>query len=150
MSEPSAKPRRAVISREPTSVELQQRRFDTVDLVIQGFSLRQIGEHHGLNVSDVRRDYLIGMETLRDHSIEATKALRDEVTARQRLLIASNMAKARAGDVRAATIVQRADEMLVSIWGLRSLRVEIPDPEPDPDIAVALEAYLTGITEKKK
>jgi len=145
MSAPSADrhPRAAV-----TGAGLQKRRFDTVDLVIQGFTLRQIAEHHKLDYPTAREDYLAGMALLRDHSLEATKALCDEVTARQRMLIASNMARARAGDVKAATIVQRADEMLISIWGLRSLKVEMTEIPSDPNIAVAMEAYLTGIAEK--
>lgn len=131
-----------------TSVELSQRQLDTVELVVQGVSLRAIAERHGLKYREVREDYLNGMRIINDRSIEATLALRDEVTMRQRLLIFSNMPKARAGDRAAAAIVQRADEMLMSIWGLRSVKIEKAEIPADPVIAAAMDAYLTGITEQ--
>lgn len=126
-------------------MELTQRTLDTVDLVVQGVSLRAIAERHGLQIREVREDYLAGMKVLSDRSIEATLALREEITMRQRLLIASNMKKARDGDRSAAAIVQRADEMLIWIHGLRSVtekRAEIP---ADPLITEAVEAYLAGV-----
>lgn len=131
-----------------TSVELSRRVLDTVDLVVQGFSLRSIADRHKIDWAQARDDYFAGMRALNDRSMDATLALRDEVTARERVLIASNMTRARAGDKGAATIVQRADELLVSIWGLRSIRVDLPEPDHDPMLAEAMEAYLEGVAEK--
>ena len=131
-----------------TTMELSKRVCDTVDLVVQGFTLRAIADRHKIDWRQARADYLTGVQLLADRSLEATLALRDEVTMRQRVLIASNMPRARAGDLKAAMIVQRADDILISIHGLRSIKVDMPEPDPDPLIAEAMEAYLEGVADK--
>lgn len=131
-----------------TSAELEQRQLDTVDLVVQGIPLRAIAKKHGCSLGQVHADYGAGMKKLADRSMDAIVALRDEITLRQKSLIAANMPAARAGDKSAALIVQRADELLTSVWGLRSLKVTMAEVPRDPMIAEALEAYLTGIAEK--
>ena len=55
------------------------------------------------------------------------------------------MAHAKAGDKAAAMIVQNADSLLVSIWGLRSLRIDQPARPHDAHLTEAVSAYLDGI-----
>jgi hypothetical protein len=134
-------------SKAGTTAALVKRRLDTVDLIIQGATLRQVGELHHLAIEAVRFDYFAGLEMVTDRSIKATIALRDEVTMRQRLLIMANMKRALDGDKGAATIIQRADELLVSIWGLRAIKPDFELPS-DPMLTEALEAYLVGVAEQ--
>jgi hypothetical protein len=133
-----------------TEAERISMRFDIVDLIVNGASLRQVAAHFDITPPEARNEYRAGIDMLRDRSIDASMDLRDEVTMRQRELILSNMARAKAGDVKAATIVQKADDMLTSIWGLRSLRIDPPRRPPDPGIAAAMEGYLAGLDESTK
>jgi hypothetical protein len=121
--------------------------FEVVDLIVSGATLRQVAEHYKCTLDTVRADYQLGLSLLIDRSVDRSMALREEITARQRALIFANMVSARAGDKNAAAIVNRADALLASIWGLRSLRVEAPPRRGDPTIAAALEGYLTGLTD---
>lgn len=130
-----------------TDAEVTARDFDIVDLIVNGASLRQCAKHYGIDLNTARAAYARGLAALVDSSIDRSIALREEVTARQRELILANMARAKAGDKSSAMIVQNADSLLASIWGLRSLRIEPPARPRDPAIADALDAYLRGITE---
>lgn len=129
-----------------TEAELVARQMDVVDLVVNGASLRQVARHFGIDPEQARRDYAAGLARLIDSSIDRSVALREEVTARQRELILANMPRAKAGDRAAASIVQQADGLLASIWGLRSLRIERPARPRDDALADAVSAYLDGIT----
>jgi hypothetical protein len=113
-----------------TEAERISMRFDIVDLIVNGASLRQVAAHFDITPPEARNEY--------------------RVTMRHRELLLSNMARAKAGDVKAATIVQKADDMLTSIWGLRSLRIDPPRRPPDPGIAAAMEGYLAGLDESTK
>jgi hypothetical protein len=128
-----------------TDAEVVTRQFAIVDFIVAGASLRQTATHFKLSVAECRREYQAGVEILRDRSIDSALTLRDEITARQRSLIFANMSKARAGDRPAATIIHNADALLASIWGLRTLRVEMAPRPKDPGIAAAMEGYLAGI-----
>lgn len=130
-----------------TDAEATVRQFAIVDLIVAGASLRQAATHFKLPFSTVRNEYEEGVAVLRDRSIDQAAMLRDEITMRQRTLIFANMSKARAGDRAAAAIIHAADSLLASIWGLRSLRVEMVPRERDPGIAAAMEAFLVGIDE---
>ena len=131
-----------------TTLELDQRRLDTVDLIIQGATLRQVADRHGLSLTEVKEDYQIAMRLLNEQSGDRVLDMREEITARQRTLILANMSKARAGDLKAATVVQRADQMLSDIWGLRYIRPEPTEAPHDPMIAAALTVYLEKIAER--
>ena len=135
------------VPKAETDAELITRQLDTVDLIVAGATLRQVAKAHGVEMSQVRVDYAAGLEILRDKSVDRSLQLREEITARERRLVFANMTRAMAGDKTAAMIVQHADQVLASIWGLRSLRVETPAREPDPAIASALSAYLAGLQE---
>jgi hypothetical protein len=128
-----------------TEAEDVARQFDVVDLIVNGATVKQVADHFLCSIATVRRDYAAGVEALRDRSIETTMALRDEITMRQRSLILANMPRARAGDRASALIVQGADALLASIWGLRSLRIEPPKRPRDPALAAAVEGYLEGL-----
>lgn len=129
-----------------TEAELVARQMDVVDLVVNGASLRQVARHFAITGETARQDYAAGLARLVDTSIDRSIALREEVTARQRELILANMARAKAGDRHAAAIVQGADGLLASIWGLRALRTEPPPRPRDDALADAVSAYLDGIT----
>jgi hypothetical protein len=128
-----------------TEAELVARQMDVVDLIVNGASLRQVARHFKITLNQARADYTAGLAHLIDTSIDRSIALREEVTARQRELILANMARAKAGDRAAASIVQQADGLLASIWGLRSLRIERPR-RGDNALSDAVAAYLDGIT----
>jgi hypothetical protein len=124
--------------------------LDVVDLVVNGATIRQVSEHFKVPYKTARSAYMEGLQQVTDRSIDRTIAMREEITARQRILIFSNMARARAGDRAAAQIVARADALLASVWGLRSIRIELPDRPPDPQIAAAMEGYLSGLAEQAR
>jgi hypothetical protein len=129
-----------------TEAERVARQMDVVDLIVNGASLPQVARHYKIDLERARDDYVAGLARLVDTSIDRSLALREEVTARQRLLIFENMPRARVGDRTAAAIVQNADSLLASIWGLRSLRIDRPArPGSDP-LSDAVSAYLDGIT----
>ncbi len=128
-----------------TDAEVVARQFAIVDLVVAGASIRQAADHFKLSTATCRREYEQGVEILRDRSIDQAKYLRDEITMRQRTLIFANMSKARAGDRAAAQIIHNADSLIASVWGLRSLRVDMEPRRGDPGIAAALEGYLVGL-----
>ena len=129
-----------------TEAERIARQMDIVDLIVAGASLRQVAKHFKIDPEQARKDYAAGLAHLIDTSVDRSIALREEVTARQRELILANMARAKAGDRAAAAIVQGADGLLASIWGLRSLRIERPPRRGDERLADAVSAYLDGIT----
>lgn len=128
-----------------TAAEATAMDFDIVDLIVNGASLRQVAKHFGIDHNAARLAYARGLAALVDGSVERSIALREEVTARQRELILANMARAKAGDAKSAQIVQNADSLLASIWGLRSLRIEPPARPRDAAITDAVEAYLEGV-----
>ena len=129
-----------------TEAEYVARQMDVVDLIVNGASLTQVAKHYGIAVETARQDYTAGLARLTDTSIDRSIQLREEVTARQRELILANMARAKAGDRAAASIVQQADNLLAGIWGLRSLRVERPRARRNDDaLTDAVSAYLDGI-----
>jgi len=130
-----------------TEAELITRQLDVVDLIVNGATVRQVSTLHKRDMAEISRDYAAGLAMLRDHSIDASIALRDEITARQRALILANMPRARGGDRVSAQIVNQADGLLASIWGLRSLRVERPPRPGDPGISDAVAAYLVGLAD---
>ena len=133
-----------------TDAELITRQLDTVDLIVNGATVRQVAELFVRDMSDVTVDYHAGLALLIDKSIDRSIALREEITARQRSLVFANMPKARSGDRAAAQIVIAADGLLASIWGLRSLRIERPPRTGDPGIADAVGAYLEGLADSVK
>lgn len=139
---------RARKERAETTLELNQRRLDTVDLIIQGATLRQVAERHGIGLTEAREDYQVAMRLLNEHAVDRVLDMREEITGRQRTLILANMSKARMGDVKAATIVQRADQMLADIWGLRYIRPDPTEVPRDPMIAAALAVYLEKVAER--
>jgi hypothetical protein len=131
-----------------TPAALITRRLDTVDLIVQGASLRQVAERHEVDYFTARNDYYEGLAMLSDRTAKAVVAMRDEVTMRQKALIFANMKLAQMGDSKAATVVQNADSMLVSLWGLRSVRLEAA-ATPDSPLREALNTYrerAAGIT----
>lgn len=128
-----------------TEAERIARQMDVVDLIVNGASLRQVARHFAINITTARADYAAGLAYLMDSSIDRSIALREEVTLRQKELILANMARAKAGDKSSAAIVQSADNLLASIWGLRSLRIERPARPRDDALADAVSAYLVGI-----
>jgi DNA-binding CsgD family transcriptional regulator len=131
-----------------TEAEATALEMDVVDLIVAGASLTQVAKHFKIDRETARDHYTAGLERLMDTSIDRSIALREEVTARQRELILANMARAKAGDRASALIVQGADNLLASIWGLRSLRVERPHVRrSDGALSDALDAYLSGILE---
>lgn len=136
------------VRRAETTMELTQRRLDTVDLIIQGATLRQVADRHGLMVEEVREDYRIAMNALNDRSADRVLDMREEITARQRAMVLANMAQARMGDVKAAAIVQRSDQILCDVWGLRYIRPAMEDVPRDPTIAAALSVYLAKVAER--
>ena len=131
-----------------TEAEMTALEMDIVDLVVNGASLRQVAKHFKIDPETARLHYAAGLARLIDTSIDRSVALREEVTARQRELILANMSRAKAGDKASAAIVQSADNLLASIWGLRSLRIERPRPRraSGDHLADAVSAYLDGIT----
>jgi len=133
-----------------TEAELRVRQLDTVDLIVGGATVRHVSEHFGRDVEDVRKDYAAGLALLVDKSVDRAVQLREEVTARQRALILANMPKAKAGNLQSAHIVAAADNLLASIWGLRSLRIDPPVREGDARLADAVEGYLAGLAEGVK
>ena len=133
------------LDRAMSDAELVTRRLDIVDLIVHGASLRQVAKHFKISHELVRIDYAAGLELLRDRSVDRSLQLREEITARERALIFANIERAKAGDKSSAMIVQHADQVLASIWGLRSLRVETPAREGDPQLADAVTAYLHGL-----
>ena len=128
-----------------TEAELVARQMDVVDLIVNGASLRQVSKHFKIEYEQARLDYAAGLRRLTDNSIDRSLAMREEVTARQRELILANMARAKAGDRSSAAIIQAADNLLASIWGLRSLRIDRPARRGDDALTDALSAYLAGI-----
>jgi hypothetical protein len=130
-----------------TEAERTSMRFDIVDLVIAGASLRQVAKHFDITPPEARQEYRAGLDMLKDRSVDAAMDLRDEVTERQRALIMANLARAKSGDVKSAQIVQKADDLLTSIWGLRSLTIDRPPKPKDPLIASAMEGYLAGLAD---
>lgn len=128
-----------------TDAETISFQLDVVDLIVNGATVRQVANHYGCSMSEARAAYVAGLERLTDRSIERSMGMREEITARQRLLIFANMPRAKAGDRQAAQIVDNADQLLASIWAVRSLRVELPPRDPDPGIAAAMEGYLAGL-----
>jgi hypothetical protein len=129
-----------------TEAEYVARQMDVVDLIVNGASLTQVAKHFKIHPETARDDYTAGLARLVDTSIDRSIALREEVTARQRQLILANMARAKAGDKASAAIVQAADNLLASIWSLRSLRIEHTPRPRDSMLADAVSAYLDGIT----
>lgn len=121
--------------------------LDVVDLIVGGASMRQIAETYSTTLKAIRVAYRCGLERLVDKSADRSMMLREEITARQRSLVLANLARAKLGDRNAAVIVQKADALLASIWGLRSLRVDVLPPPGDPAIAAALDGYLAGLAE---
>ena len=128
-----------------TEADLVARQMDVVDLIVSGASLTQCARHFKIHIETVRDDYKAGLARLTDNSVDRSLALREEVTARQRELILANMARAKAGDRSSAAIIQAADNLLASIWGLRSLRIERPARPNDGVLGDAVSAYLAGI-----
>lgn len=129
-----------------TDAELITRQLDTVDLIVGGATVRQVAAHYGLDMHTVRDDYHAGLNLLTDRSIDRSIALREEITLRQRALILANMPRAKAGDRISAQIVQNSDALLISLWGLRSLRADPPARRTTSELAEAVEAYLDGVT----
>lgn len=127
--------------------KLIRRKLDTFDLVVQGATIRQVAERHGIHYSEARQDYLDAIAMLNERTMESVAAMRDEITARQRTLILANMPRARAGDDKAANIVQRADNLLVGLWGLRTARLDVTVKRSDT-LDDALSAYLQGVADK--
>jgi len=130
-----------------TEAEMRVRQLDTVDLIVGGATVRHVSEHFGRDMEDVRKDYHAGLALLIDRSVDRAIQLREEVTARQRALILANFPKAKAGNPQAASIVHACDNLLASIWGLRSLRIDPPIRDGDPTLADAVGAYLTGLAD---
>lgn len=129
-----------------TEAEFVARQMDIVDLIVNGASLRQVADHYKIDWATARADYTAGLARLIDTSIDRSIALREEVTARQRALVLANMPRAKAGDRSSAAIIQAADNLLASIWGLRSLRIERPARPRSDALADAVSAYLDGVT----
>ena len=128
-----------------TEADKMALRFAIVDLVVNGATLRQIGTTYKISPEEARQEYHRGLAMLNERSIDDALAMRDEVTARQKALILANLPKAKAGDLKAAMIVQKADDLLTSIWGLRSLKIDVPRRPGDAGIADSVEAYLASI-----
>lgn len=133
-----------------TAAELISRQLDVVDLIVNGATVRQVAQLFKRDMGQIRIDYAEGLALLTDRSIDRSMALREEITARQRALVFANMPAARSGDRAAAQIINQADGLLASIWGLRSLRVEHPPRPGDPGISDAVTAYLAGLADSVK
>jgi hypothetical protein len=135
-----AKPTDAV-----TDAELWQRRLTTVELVVMGASIRQVAERHDVDYQTARDDYFTGLAAVNDRTSDAVIAMRDEVTMRERSLILAMMPLAKAGDTKAAGVIQRADDMIAGLWGLRSARLDVTvRPSSLQD---ALNSYLEAAVE---
>ena len=142
--------RTARVRRKSAKTEADKiaRQMDTVNMIVSGATLRQCATTFKTSMENVRLDYAAGLERLRDSSIDYSIQLRDEVTARQRSLILANIVRARAGDKTAAIIVNQADQLLASIWGLRYIKIaHIAPTAKDPGITEAIGAYLQGLAD---
>ena len=129
--------------------ELVQRRLDTVDLVVMGATIRQVADRHDVDYYTARDDYMRGMEMLNERTARSVAAMRDEVTMRQKAIIMAMLPEAKKGDTKAAGVVQRADDILAGLWGLRSARLEIEDvtmrQSGNDSLQAALDEYLEQV-----
>ena len=97
---PSEKP--SGESNEPTIAALEARRRETLQLVIAGVPLSAIADKYGLDISTISRDYRRAMANYYGPTQDEAASFRAEITERQRTLIMSNFAAAKAGDPKAA------------------------------------------------
>ena len=132
----------------PTDHAMIERMYGVFELMVNGASINQIATHYGISHNLVRSDIRHVTEELNEREADRLLAIREEILARQRVLIFSNMARARAGDRAAAAIIQNADALIANVCGIRYLRPATP-PHPivDTTLAAALDAYTTGITD---
>ena len=140
---PSEKP--SGESNEPTIAALEARRRETLQLVIAGVPLSAIADKYGLDISTISRDYRRAMANYYGPTQDEAASFRAEITERQRTLIMSNFAAAKAGDPKAAGTIQRADSILADIWGLRSMKIDAKvEAVSRDDIERELAAFLAG------
>ena len=132
----------------PNAAQIDVRRRQTHDMVIAGLPHQVIAEQLGVAVSTVSVDYRRALAEIYEPSQSAAEAMRGEITARTRSIIAGNIEAARQGDVKAAAVIVRGDALLADIWSLRSMTVSTRVVTP-ADLEAKLTAYLQGVRDSR-
>lgn len=129
-------------AKAPNVAALEVRRREILAMVVSGVPLSQIAERYGLDISTISRDYRHAAK-LYGPPEDEVQAWREEISERQRSIIMGHITAARAGDPKAAAVVQRSDSLLSDIWGLKIVKVDHGGLSPD-GIDAEFRAMLAG------